>query len=202
MNVNRAELVISAVSKKQYPKGGYPEIVFAGRSNVGKSSFINKLCNRNKLARISASPGKTATINFYDIENKLYFVDLAGYGYAKVSWSERQKWADMINEYLEESPYLATIFLLVDSRHKPTKDDCMMMDWIKSTGLEFRVIATKSDKLSKKAAEENRQVIIETLELSDSELVMLFSSKTGDGKEAVWNYIDSIVERSMEHDCT
>ncbi|MBE7042756.1 MAG: YihA family ribosome biogenesis GTP-binding protein [Ruminococcaceae bacterium] len=202
MNVNQAELSISAVSKKQYPKGGYPEIVFAGRSNVGKSSLINKLCNRNKLARISASPGKTATINFYDIEHKLYFVDLPGYGYAKVSWSERQKWADMINEYLEESPYLATIFLLVDSRHKPTKDDCMMMEWIKSTGLEYRIIATKSDKISKKAAEENRQVIMETLALSDPELVLLFSSKTGAGKEVVWDYIDSIVERSITHDCT
>lgn len=196
MNVNKAELVISAVSKRQYPKGCYPEIVFAGRSNVGKSSLINKLCNRNKLARISANPGKTATINFYDIENKLYFVDLPGYGYAKVSWNERQKWADMINEYLEQSPYLSAIFLLVDSRHKPTKDDCMMMEWIKSTGIEFRVIATKSDKISKKEGEENKQIIMETLELSDPELIYLFSAKNGTGKEDVWNYIDNVIERS------
>lgn len=197
MNVNQAELVISAVSKKQYPKEGYPEFVFAGRSNVGKSSLINKLCNRNKLARISASPGKTATINFYEIENKLYFVDLPGYGYAKVSWGERQKWADMINEYLDQSRFLTSIFLLVDSRHKPTKDDCMMMDWIKNAGIEFRVIATKSDKLSKKKAEENRLMIMETLELPQPEIVMLFSSKTGDGKETVWNYIDQLCERSV-----
>ncbi len=196
MNVNKAEMVMSAVSKKQYPKGGYPEIVFAGRSNVGKSSLINKLCNRNKLARISANPGKTATINFYDIENKLYFVDLPGYGYAKVSWNERQKWADMINEYLEQSPFLSSIFLLVDSRHKPTKDDCMMMEWIKSTGIEFRVIATKSDKISKKAGEENKKIIMDTLELSDPELIYLFSAKNGTGKEEVWNYIDNVIERS------
>lgn len=198
MNVNQAELVISAVSKKQYPQKGYPEIVFAGRSNVGKSSLINKLCNRNKLARISASPGKTATINFYDIEHKLYFVDLPGYGYAKVSWAERQKWADMINEYLEQSPRLSTMFLLVDSRHKPTGDDVMMMDWIKNANLEFRVIATKADKLSAKAAQENKGVIMETLGLTQPELVMLFSSKTGAGKEAVWDYIDQLYERSVK----
>lgn len=198
MNVNQAELIISAVSRKQYPKGGYPEFVFAGRSNVGKSSFINKLCNRNKLARTSANPGKTATLNFYQIENQLYFVDLPGYGYAKVSWSERQKWADMINEYLETSPHLASVFLLVDSRHKPTEDDCMMMNWIRSAGLAYKVIATKTDKISKKAAEESRKIIMERLEIDDPEDIILFSSKTGVGKEEVWHYIDTLAERSME----
>lgn len=198
MNVNQAELMISAVSKKQYPKGGYPEFVFAGRSNVGKSSFINKLCNRNKLARTSANPGKTATLNFYKIENQLYFVDLPGYGYAKVSWSERQKWADMINEYLETSPNLASVFLLVDSRHKPTEDDCMMMNWIRSAELSYKVIATKTDKISKKVAEENRKLIMERLDIDDPEEIILFSSKTGAGKEEVWNYIDTLAERSTE----
>ena len=198
MVIHQAELVISAVSKKQYPSGGYPEFVFAGRSNVGKSSFINKLCNRNKLARISANPGKTATINFYEIEQKIYFVDLPGYGYAKVSWSERQKWADMINEYLADESRVKTLFLLVDSRHKPTRDDVTMMDWIRATGLPFCVIATKTDKLSKKAAQENLAVIMDTLSLSEEDSIFLFSAKTGEGKEAVLEYIDQQYERSIQ----
>ncbi len=198
MNIHHAELVISAVSKKQYPTKGYPEIVFAGRSNVGKSSLINKLCNRNKLARISASPGKTATLNFYEIDRKLFFVDLPGYGYAKVSWSERQKWAKMIDEYLEQSIHFSAIFLLVDIRHKPTEDDKMMMDWIKNACLEFRVIATKADKLSKKAAQENKHIILETLNLTQPDLVILFSAKTGEGKEEILGCIDQWYERSVE----
>ena len=192
MNVNNAELVISAVSKKQYPNNVLPEIALAGRSNVGKSSLINRLVNRKKLARTSSSPGKTATINFYKIENALYFVDLPGYGYAKVSWNERQKWADMINEYLECGNCLRAIFQLVDARHDPTKDDLSMFEWIKCSGLNYAVIATKTDKLGKTAVEKNRNNIAEKLGIS-AEKVIMFSAENGLGKDEVWSYIENNV---------
>lgn len=133
MNVNQVELTVSAVSEKQYPPGQQPEIAFAGRSNVGKSSLLNKLVNRKALARVSASPGKTATINFYQVEKKLYFVDLPGYGFAKVSKQEKQKWGEMIDEYLNGRQQLKCIFLLVDSRHKPSQDDMIMLDYVRQT---------------------------------------------------------------------
>lgn len=192
MNVNNAELIISAVSSKQYPNVSLPEIAFAGRSNVGKSSLINRLVNRKKLARTSSSPGKTATLNFYKIENAVYFVDLPGYGYAKVSWNERQRWADMINEYLEKSRQLKAIFQLVDARHNPTKDDITMFDWIKASGLDYMVIATKTDKLGKTAVEKNKLNICEALGVGEDRVIM-FSSETGLGKDDVWDYIDNKV---------
>ena len=190
MNVNNAELVISAVRKNQYPNFNLPEIALAGRSNVGKSSLVNKLCNRKKLARTSSSPGKTATINFYKIENNFYFVDLPGYGYAKVSWNERQKWADMINEYLESGTCLKAIFQLVDARHDPTKDDITMFDWIKSSGLDYVVVATKADKLGKTVIEKNRANIADKLGI-DVESVIMFSAENGLGKDEVWKYIET-----------
>lgn len=190
MNVNNAELIISAVSSRQYPNVTLPEIAFAGRSNVGKSSLINRLVNRKKLARTSSSPGKTATLNFYKIENALYFVDLPGYGYAKVSWNERQKWADMINEYLAKSAQLKAIFQLVDARHNPTKEDITMFDWIKASGLDYMVIATKTDKLGKTAVAKNKAAICEALDVSEDKVIM-FSAETGLGKEDIWDYIDN-----------
>ena len=197
MNVNNAELVISAVRKNQYPNMVLPEIALAGRSNVGKSSLINRLVNRKKLARTSSSPGKTATINFYNIENQLFFVDLPGYGYAKVSWNERQKWADMINEYLEYGTCLRAIFQLVDARHDPTKDDITMFDWIKESGLEYMVIATKTDKLGKTVIEKNRCNIAQKLGIS-AEKVIMFSAETGLGKDDVWRYIENTILEKEE----
>lgn len=190
MNVNNAELIISAVSSRQYPNVTLPEIAFAGRSNVGKSSLINRLVNRKKLARTSSSPGKTATLNFYKIENALYFVDLPGYGYAKVSWNERQKWADMINEYLAKSAQLKAIFQLVDARHNPTKEDITMFDWIKASGLDYMVIATKTDKLGKTAVAKNKAAICEALDVGEDKVIM-FSAETGLGNEDIWDYIDN-----------
>lgn len=190
MNVNQVELVISAVRKAQHPNESLPEFAFAGRSNVGKSSLINRLVNRKKLARTSSSPGKTATINFYRVENRLFLVDLPGYGYAKVSWAERQKWADMINEYLQVRRELKGMLLLVDARHKPTKDDCTMFEWICQSGLDYRVVATKTDKISKTAAQENKRVICETLGIDDENRVILFSAKTGLGRDEIWEYIE------------
>ncbi len=192
MNVNNAELVISAVRKNQYPNSTLPEIALAGRSNVGKSSLINRLVNRKKLARTSSSPGKTATINFYKIEDALYFVDLPGYGYAKVSWNERQKWADMINEYLDSGSCLKAVFQLVDARHDPTKDDLSMFEWIKCSGLIYAVIATKADKLGKTVIEKNRLNIASKLGVS-AENVIMFSAESGLGKDEIWNFIDNYI---------
>ena len=149
MNLHNARFEISAVSPAQYPKGDIKEIAFAGRSNVGKSSMINKILNRKNLARTSSKPGKTATINFYNIDDALYFVDLPGYGYAARSKSETKNWGKMMEEYLATRPQLLTTILLVDSRHKPTDDDKMMLDWIRHYYENIIVVATKVDKLKK-----------------------------------------------------
>ncbi len=183
MNLNNVSLMLSAVSKRQYPNTDLPEIAFAGRSNVGKSSLINKLLNRKKLARVSAQPGKTATINFYDIDKKMIFVDLPGYGFAKVSKQEKEKWGKMIEEYLNEREQLIQVVLLVDMRHKPTKDDVMMFDWIVESGFEPVVIATKKDKVKPSQREDAIKLIKDTLGIDD---VIPFSSEKGDGVDEVW----------------
>lgn len=183
MNLNRAELLVSAVSKRQYPATQLPELAFAGRSNVGKSSLINKMLNRKKLARVSASPGKTATINFYNIDDTMLFVDLPGYGFAKVSKAEREKWGRMIDEYLHARPQLVQVVQLVDMRHKPTADDLVMFRWIVEMGFRPVVIATKKDKVRPSQRAGALELIQKTLQ---TEYVIPFSSETGDGVEEVW----------------
>ena len=183
MNLNRAELLASAVSKRQYPATQLPELAFAGRSNVGKSSLINKMLNRKKLARVSASPGKTATINFYNIDDTMLFVDLPGYGFAKVSKAEREKWGKMIDEYLHARPQLVQVVQLVDMRHKPTADDLVMFRWIVEMGFRPVVIATKKDKVRPSQRAGALELIQKTLQ---TEYVIPFSSETGDGVEEVW----------------
>ena len=184
MNLNNVSLMLSAVSKKQYPDTDMPEIAFAGRSNVGKSSLINKLLNRKKLARVSAQPGKTATINFYDVDKKLIFVDLPGYGFAKVSKQEKEKWGRMIEEYLNEREQLIQVVLLVDMRHKPTNDDVMMFNWVVESGFEPVVIATKKDKVKPSQRENALNLIKDTLGIDE---VIPFSSEKGDGVDEVWS---------------
>src|SRR5690606_38281162 len=149
MKVTDAEVVISAVSKKQYPNEGVPEIALAGRSNVGKSSFINKLINRKSLARTSSKPGKTQTLNFYKINGSFYFVDVPGYGYAKVSKKEREKWGKMMEEYIQTRETLKAVLLITYVRHEPTRDDVQMYDFLKYYELPVIVIATKLDKVPK-----------------------------------------------------
>lgn len=190
MNLNNVSLMLSAVSKKQYPNTDLPEIAFAGRSNVGKSSLINKLLNRKKLARVSAQPGKTATINFYDIDKTLIFVDLPGYGFAKVSRQEKEKWGRMIEEYLNEREQLIQVVLLVDMRHKPTNDDVMMFNWIVESGFEPVVIATKKDKVKPSQREDALKLIKDTLGI---EKVIPFSSEKGDGVDEVWNLFKQMI---------
>ena len=189
VNIHNARFLLSGVKKEHYPVSTMPEVAFAGRSNVGKSSMINKILNRKNFARVSATPGKTATINFYDIDKKLMLVDLPGYGYAAASKGERKALSDIINEYLTERKQLVQLILLVDSRHKPTEDDRRMMDTIKSAGGMAVGIATKTDKLSKRELEENLDRIIETLNLSDGDILLPFSTKTAESAENFWDYI-------------
>ena len=190
MNLNNVELMLSAVSKRQYPNTNLPEIAFAGRSNVGKSSLINKLLNRKKLARVSAQPGKTATINFYDIDKTLIFVDLPGYGFAKVSKQEKEKWGRMIEEYLNEREQLIQVVLLVDMRHKPTGDDIMMFEWMVESGFNPVVIATKKDKVKPSQRDTAIKLIKDTLGIED---VIPFSSEKGDGVDEVWSLFKNMI---------
>lgn len=187
-----ARLLQTAVHPAQYPDTFVPEIAFAGRSNVGKSSLINCLTNRTKLARTSATPGKTATLNFYDIGGQYRLVDLPGYGYAKVSKVEQAKWAKMIEEYLSDRYNLIQVIQLVDARHKPTKDDITMIQWIRSFGYQPLVVATKLDKLKKSETEKNLTLIYETLSLDDNALLLPFSSEKRTGREELLSVIENL----------
>lgn len=199
MNINNVELAVSAVREEQYPKDGKQEFAFVGRSNVGKSSLINKLLNRKSLARVSSAPGKTATINFYDIDDTIYLVDLPGYGYAVRSKEEKAKWGKMMETYLSKREELERIIMLVDSRHAPTADDFTMLDWIRHYQPEGAIIvATKTDKLKKRELEENLEMIWEKLELGEDDILVPFSVKNDEGKFSVWDIINMI--RAGEYD--
>lgn len=194
MNTNNVSLTVSAVRKNQYPTDGLREFAFAGRSNVGKSSLINKLLNRKSMARVSSTPGKTATINFYNIDDVIHLVDLPGYGYAQRSKDEIAKWGRMMEEYLATRKELVQTILLVDSRHKPTKDDIMMLDWIRHYHDRAIVIATKIDKLKKSQIESNLELIWDTLELGEEDILVPFSIKDDEGKITVWDMVSMMLE--------
>ncbi|SFJ15581.1 GTP-binding protein [Halobacillus dabanensis] len=186
MKVNSADIVISAASKKQYPKEPIPEIALAGRSNVGKSSFINRMIQRKNLARTSSKPGKTQTLNFYIINEKFHFVDVPGYGYAKVSKKERAKWGEMMGEYFAEREQLRATALIIDVRHKPTEDDQMMYDYLKHFELPVMVIATKLDKIKKGQRKKQLKMIYDVLEMEEEDTLIPFSAETGEGKDVAW----------------
>lgn len=192
MKVISSEIVMSAVSPKQYPEDGRPEIALAGRSNVGKSSTINTILNRRKLARVSASPGKTRTINFYLINEEFYLVDLPGYGYAKVSKNEKATWGKMMETYLSSRKNLYEVVLLVDIRHEPTNDDKMMYDWIKHYGYGSIVVATKSDKISKGAYQKHFKVIREKLGMSPEDKIIPISSLKREGIDKLWGCLEDL----------
>ncbi|EYE89003.1 GTP-binding protein EngB [Fervidicella metallireducens AeB] len=183
MLIKKAEIATVAVAPAQYPKDGLPEIALCGRSNVGKSSLINTLVNRRGLARTSSVPGKTRTINFFNINDALYLVDLPGYGYAKVSKEEKLKWGKMIEDYLNHREELRLVVLLVDIRHNPTADDKIMYDWMKNSGCKIVVVATKADKLSKNQLYKNIAMIKKELQLSQDDVFIPFSSETRQGKD-------------------
>lgn len=187
------KMLVAAVKYEQYPPGDLPEIALAGRSNVGKSSLVNTLVNRKNIARTSSSPGKTATINFYEVEKKYRFVDLPGYGYAKASKEEKKKWGGMIENYLSKRANLKGVFLLVDARHKPSQEDKMMFEWIKTFGYEPIVIATKLDKLKKSETEKNLTEIYNFLELDYDSVLIPFSAEKRTGREDVLEAVDMII---------
>lgn len=193
MKVQTAELIISAVKPEQYPSGFQPEIALSGRSNVGKSSFINKMINRKSLARTSSKPGKTQTLNFYLLNDQMYFVDVPGYGFAKVSKKERDAWGRMIETYLTEREQLKAVILLIDVRHAPTKDDQMMYEWLTHFGIPVVVVATKADKIPKGKHQKHVKTIRETLKMEKGSHVLLFSAETSFGKEKVWSMIESLI---------
>lgn len=192
MKIISSEIVMSAVSPSQYPEDGRPEIALAGRSNVGKSSTINTILNRRKLARVSQSPGKTRTINFYLINEEFYLVDLPGYGYAKVSKSEKATWGKMMETYLSSRPNLHEVVLLVDIRHEPTADDKMMYEWIKHYGYGAIVVATKSDKISRGQYQKHFKIIRQKLGMSPEDKIIPISSLKREGIDKLWDAIEEI----------
>ena len=194
MKIIKSDLHAIAVGPSQYPKDELPEIAFAGRSNVGKSSFINSMINRANLARTSGKPGKTRTINFYIINESFRFVDLPGYGYAQVSKSEREKWGHIIDQYLTERENLREIILIVDIRHEPSEQDLMMYNWIKSFGYKGLVIATKADKISKARWQKHVNIIKKKLDIEDTSLILPYSSDNKVNKEKAWQVLGGILE--------
>ncbi|HLO10897.1 MAG TPA: ribosome biogenesis GTP-binding protein YihA/YsxC [Pseudoneobacillus sp.] len=189
MKVTSSEIVISAVKPEQYPDTTLPEFALAGRSNVGKSSFINKMLNRRGLARISSKPGKTQTLNFYLINEILHFVDVPGYGYAKVSKTEREAWGRMIETYITKREQLRAVVLLVDLRHPPTADDQMMYNFLKHYEIPCIVVATKADKIPKGKWQKHLKITKETLDFDPNDNIIVFSSETGEGKDLAWSIL-------------
>ena len=185
MNLQKVEFVKSAVRPKDFIRDGKPNIVFSGKSNVGKSSVINRLLNRRNLARVGAQPGKTVHINYFLIDETVYFTDLPGYGYAKVSKAERERWAGLMERFFAERDLLSLGVMIVDSRHKPTANDVTMAGWFLGTGCPMVIVANKIDKLKKSEIEPNLALIRETLELPETVPVIPFSAETGAGREAL-----------------
>lgn len=189
MKVNNVEMIMSAVRPEQYPGEGYPEFALAGRSNVGKSSFINKMIGRKGLARTSSNPGKTQTLNFYKIEEQLFFVDVPGYGYARVSKTQRETWGEMIQEYLTTREELRAVVQIVDLRHPPTADDKLMYDFLIHYNIPAIVIGTKADKIPKGKYMQHRKVIRENLNMRPEDPLIVFSSEKGLGMDEAWSEI-------------
>ena len=196
INVQKAEFILSAASPKDFRRDALPQVAFAGRSNVGKSSVINRLLNRKNFARVGAAPGKTTQINYFKIDNAFYLVDLPGYGYARVSKGERDRWGRLMEGYFADPELMTLGVMIVDSRHNPTADDCTMAQWYRGAGCPFLVVANKLDKLKKSEVEGNLQRIRETLELGEEDLVIPFSAEKGTGRDELLRAILSSVEAS------
>lgn len=193
LNVNKAEFIKSAANPAGFIRSELPNIVFSGKSNVGKSSVINRLLNRKNFARVGQSPGKTIHVNYFLIDKKAYFVDLPGYGYAKVSRSEKERWGKLMEQFFAAEGLITLGVMIVDSRHKPTADDVTMAQWFKSSGCPMVVVANKCDKLKKSEIEPNMALIRETLELNEDTVLIPFSAEKGNGKDAlmleILNYV-------------
>jgi GTP-binding protein len=188
------ETVCGITSK--LPENIFPEAAFAGKSNVGKSSLINALMNRKSLARTSSQPGKTQTINFYNINNEIYFVDLPGYGYANANEEIKAKWGKMIERYLHTSKQLRIVFLLIDIRHEPSANDCLMYDWIKHQGYQPVIIATKLDKINRSQIQKQIKLIRTTLRASGDTVIIPFSAQTKQGRDEIYELLDTVIADS------
>ena len=198
MIIRSVELETVCGITSKLPENDRPEFAFAGKSNVGKSSLINGLMNRKALARTSSQPGKTQTINFYNINGELYYVDLPGYGYAKVPLAEKQKWGKMIENYLHRSKMLKCVFLLIDIRHEPSANDRQMYDWIISQGYHPIIIATKLDKINRSQVQKQIKLIRTGLGMEKNDLLFPFSAQTKQGREEIWAYIDELTGKAKE----
>ena len=195
VNLQKAEFVLSAVSPKTFIQDGRPQVAFAGRSNVGKSSVINRLLNRKNFARVGAAPGKTVHVNYFNIDGAFYLVDLPGYGYAKVSKAERDRWGRLMERYFADRALMSLGVLIVDARHKPTADDCTMFQWFRETGCPLIIVANKLDKLKKSEIEPNLQRIRDTLELGEEDRLIPFSAEKGTGREELLSAILAGIEK-------
>ncbi len=191
INFYKAEFVLSAASSSQFVRDGRRQLAFAGRSNVGKSSVINRLVGRKNFARVGASPGKTTQINYFRIDDRVYLVDLPGYGYAKVSKAERERWGRLMEDYFQSPGLIDLGVLIVDARHKPTADDVTMRGWFRQSGCPMIVVANKLDKLKKSEIEPNLQRIRETLALGEEDALVPFSAERGDGKEQLMGLLNA-----------
>ena len=198
MIVKSVELETVCGITSKIPDNVLPEIAFAGKSNVGKSSLINGLVNRKALARTSSSPGKTQTINFYNVNRELYFLDLPGYGYASVSKEVKAKWGKMIENYLHKSPMLKAVFLLIDIRHEPSANDVNMYEWILANGFEPIIIATKLDKIKRNQIQKNLKIIRTGLNVVEGTKIFPFSAQTKQGKDEILNFIENIISEEAE----
>lgn len=193
INPNNVDILISAVKPEQYPETGLPEIALAGRSNVGKSSFINTMIKRKSMARISSKPGKTQTLNFFDIDHQIVFVDVPGYGYAKVSKTERERWGKMIETYLTSRETLKAVIQLVDIRHNPTNDDILMYDFLKHYEIPTIIIATKEDKIPKGKVQKHLKVIKEELDMDPNDTLISYSSLSNHKNPQIWEAIEKLI---------
>ena len=199
MEIKKVSLETVCGVTSTLPENQLPEVAFAGKSNVGKSSLINALMNRKSLARASGQPGKTQTINFYNLNDQIYLVDLPGYGYAKTAKRERELWGEMIERYLHTSDVLRAVFLLVDIRHAPSENDRQMFDWMKYMGFDPVIIATKLDKIKRSQVNRQIKVIREGLGADGETIIVPFSAQTKQGRETIWDFMDQVIENESEN---
>ncbi len=198
MQITNAKFYKSVFKFEECPQLRQPEVAFSGRSNVGKSSLINRITRQNKLARTSNTPGRTQSLNYYNIDDKFYLVDLPGYGFANVPKKVKEEWAELIDAYLHYRENLLGIVQIIDARHKPTKDDKMMVEWLKASGLSFLIAATKVDKISNNKRAKQKKVIYKELRLDKIDNFVFFSAATGEGTKVVYNYLEDLLEMTSD----